>query len=88
VSEPLSIIEELRRLCVALRVVGANLHYRPRSVVTPELGDRMALHKSELLALVERFEERAAIMEFDGDLGRAEAERRAWASILRTEVSS
>ena len=31
----------------------------------------------------ERYEERAAIMEYEGGLGRPEAERRAWASIER-----
>lgn len=34
--------------------------------------------KPELLALLEAFEERAAIMEFDGGLSRDEAERQTW----------
>lgn len=83
----LTTIEELRRLGVSLRVVGESLHYRPLSVVTPELRERMLGSKPELVALVERFEERAAIIEFDAGHPRAEAEERAWASILHSEVS-
>jgi hypothetical protein len=33
--------------------------------------------------LREEFEERAAIMEYDGGMTRAEAERAAWALILK-----
>lgn len=33
----------------------------------------------------ERFEERAAIYEFDGGLPRAEAERQAWKEVMETE---
>ena len=36
----------------------------------------------EIAAALEDFEERAAIMEFDGGLSRDEAEREAWALIV------
>ena len=44
-------------------------------------------HKADLLDLLEAFEERAAIMEYDGHLARAEAEPLAWACMLG-EVAS
>jgi len=65
----------------------------PAGFLTPEMRKRIAGNKAELLALLrgelpaaqadwpeewrERFEERAAIMEYDGGLPRPEAERRA-----------
>jgi hypothetical protein len=56
------------------------LHCRtPRGVLTPELADRIREHKAELHALVEAFEERAAIAEYAGHVPRAESERLAWA---------
>jgi hypothetical protein len=41
------------------------------------VGDR----NSSSEAAREAFEERAAIMEYDGDLSRADAEREAWAMV-------
>ena len=53
----------------------------PASRVTP--GDLSVLrtHKEALLALLELWEERAAIMQYDGRLPRAEAERLAWEAL-------
>ena len=60
----------------ALWAEGGRLHYRgvPRRLL-PVLAE----HKAELLMLLEDYdrEERAAIMEYDGELPRAEAERLA-----------
>jgi hypothetical protein len=50
----------------------------PKGTLTPALVDAMRQHKSELHALVEEFEERAAIAEYCGALTRAEAEWLAW----------
>ncbi|MBA3482616.1 MAG: hypothetical protein H0T51_12450 [Pirellulales bacterium] len=50
----------------------------PQGVLTPGLLDLLKANKAELLAAIERFEERAAIMEFDADLSRHEAERLTW----------
>jgi len=54
----------------------------PKGVLTPVLLDGMRQHKAELHAMVEVFEERAGIAEFEAGLPRAEAEARAWAYIL------
>jgi hypothetical protein len=53
----------------------------PKGVLTPALVDVMRQHKAELHALGEAFEERAAILEYDGGLPCDEAERLAWACI-------
>jgi len=39
-------------------------------------------HKDEILPLLELFEERAAVIEYDAGLPRADAERLAWACVL------
>jgi hypothetical protein len=57
----------------------------PEDALTPDLLARLKAHKVELVASIERFEERAAIMEFDGGLGRHAAERWAWTYALRFE---
>ena len=72
-----SLLRELRDHGIELEIVGHRLRYRPKSAVTPELRERMAACQEGLLALIEQLEERAAIMEFDGGLSRAEAERQA-----------
>ena len=46
----------------------------PKGVLTDMLRQAIRTHKPELLDLVETFEERAAIMECDGGVPRAEAE--------------
>jgi hypothetical protein len=51
----------------------------PKGVLTPALVDAMRQHKAELHGLVEAFEERAAILEYDGRIPHDEAERLAWA---------
>jgi hypothetical protein len=59
------------------------LRYRaPKGVMTAELLMQIRTHKETLLALLERFEERAAIMEYGAGLPRADAERQAWQVVL------
>jgi hypothetical protein len=50
----------------------------PQEALTPDLVDRLKAHKAELLVSIERFDERAAIMEFEAGLSQSEAERLAW----------
>jgi tubulysin polyketide synthase-like protein len=59
------------------------LRYKaPKGVLTPDLLDGMHQHKQELHALVEAFEERAAMAEYYGGLSRAAAEQVAWQCVL------
>lgn len=72
------IVADLARRGIRLEADGERLRYFPRSALTPDLLDRLKAHKAELLAAIERFEERAAIREFDAGLSRHDAERLAW----------
>lgn len=46
------------------------------------LAQQLLSHKAAILEILELFEERAAIMEYDGGLPHAEAERLAWVCVL------
>ena len=54
----------------------------PQDALTPDLLDRLKARKDDVLAIVESYEERAAVLEFDGGLERREAELMAWNSTL------
>jgi hypothetical protein len=72
----------------------------PRGVITAELREDLRQHKFEIISLLQSesdvahsneyiellyvFEERAAIMEFDGDLSREEATRNAAREVFDT----
>lgn len=86
--EARSVLADLRARGVSLRAVGDRLRFRPSAAVSAELRERIVANKPDLLALLERFEERAAIMEYDGGLPREEAERRAWESVLGLTTES
>jgi hypothetical protein len=50
----------------------------PDGVLTPALVTAMRQHKEALLTMLEWYEERAGLLEYDGGLSRVEAERAAW----------
>jgi len=55
------------------------LRYKaPKGTITPALLEMMRAHKEALVTLVEAFEERAAILEYDAGLARDDAEWLAW----------
>jgi hypothetical protein len=45
------------------------------------LAQQLLSHKEEVLTILEAFEERAALMEYDGRIPRTEAERLAWVCV-------
>ncbi len=47
-----SLLVELVQRGIELRAVGDRLRYRPRSAMTPDLADRLAAHRGELLAIL------------------------------------
>lgn len=83
----LDLLQQLHALGVVLTPSpDGTLRYKaPKGVLTPALLDGMRQHKAALHDLVEAFEERAAILECDGQLSCEEAERVAWACIARAE---
>lgn len=54
----------------------------PASSLGPDLLGAMRSHRDDLLGLVEAFEERAAVRQYDGGLSRADAERLALDDVL------
>src|SRR5215471_9410280 len=61
---------------------GGTLCYKaPKGTMTPALLDAMREHKADLIDLVEAFEERAAILEYDARLARKDAEWFAWQAL-------
>ena len=75
-------IFELRRKGYSIRADGGYLDISPADNLPPDLVQQLKQSKAEILTelqretedLQEAFEERAAIMEFDGGLPRHEAE--------------
>ena len=78
------LVQQFHALSVALTPYSDGiLHYKaPKGVLPPELLDAMRQYKLELHALVEAFEERAAMVEYYGGLSRAAAEQVAWQCVL------
>ena len=76
----LALFQHLHELHVALKPYpDGSLRYKAlKGVLTPELLDAMREHKTALHALVEAFEERAALMEYEGGLPKGEAEWQAF----------
>jgi hypothetical protein len=79
----MDLLQHLHALGVVLTPYpDGTLRYKvPKGTMTLALLDEIRHQKAELHALVEAFEERAAIMEYDGRIPRDEAERLAWACI-------
>jgi hypothetical protein len=86
------LLHQLESLGITVAIDAARLLVRPAGALTE--AHRLALRatKPEILVLLadlgdssrlEEFEERAAIMEFDGGLSRAEAERASVETIRR-----
>ncbi len=79
-----SVIRELRALGVYLSIDarGRLAFDAPEGVIGEEMIALIRNHRDELLATVERLEERTAILEHDAGLDRSDAERTAWEEII------
>jgi hypothetical protein len=82
---PIDLLQNLRDLGILLTPYpdGSIRYKAPNGVMTAALSAAMRTHKQELLDLLETFEERAAILEYDGGLSREEAEALAWQELMR-----
>src|SRR5689334_22895178 len=92
------VLGDLHRLRVRLRVEGDRLGYAPREAVTASVLDRLRTRRAELVNSLtfapaalpaywrEVWEERAAIVEFEGGFSRRRAEMVAMADVLYGEV--
>jgi hypothetical protein len=52
------------------------------------LAEQLLVHKAAIMDAWEVFEERAAIMEFDGGLPHAEVERLAWECVMASRAEA
>ena len=79
-----NLVSELHALGVTLSIdARGRLGFgAPDGVITDELKRGIQSHREELLATVERLEERTAILEHDAGLDRSDAERTAWEEII------
>jgi hypothetical protein len=75
---------ELSALGVILSIddQGRLLFDAPKGVMTDELMVAIRPHREELVAIVERIEERAAIIEHDAGIPRSDAERMARMEVI------
>ena len=79
--EGIAVLAEARTAGLQVRKEGEYLIVRgPKRLTT--LAQQLLSHKVEVLSILEVWEERAAIMEYDGGLPRVEAEWLAWQYVL------
>lgn len=83
--DALIILKELLSLNTVLSINddGRLAYEAPNGVMTADRLASVRTHRDELLALVERMEERTAIMQFDGGLPQEKAERLAKQEVLQ-----
>ena len=86
---PRALLLELHALSVVLTPCpdGTLRTQGPTGVLTPALLEGLRQHQAALYGFVEVWGERAAIVEYDGGLTRAEAEQRAWQSLREERVT-
>jgi hypothetical protein len=82
VGPRLAVDQEIVRELRAARSAVLSLLTNPDAQAEESDVPRAEPNETDREALLDRFEERAAIMEFDGGLSREEAEHRAWESVF------
>ena len=76
---PCALLVSLRDRGIALRPDSNRLYVDiTAGNVTREMLEALRQHKEVLLTILEWYEERAGLLEYDGGLSRTEAEREAW----------
>ena len=76
---PLALLRLLRAMSVTLRPDGNRLYVDiTAGNVTRAMLEALRQHQEVLLTILEWYEERAGLLEYDGGLSRVEAEREAW----------
>ena len=81
---PLALLCTLRDMGVLLTPMpdGKHIHVdAPAGVLTDELRQAIRQQKEAILDIAEWFEERAGLLEYDGGMACAEAEREAWKQV-------
>jgi predicted metal-dependent hydrolase len=80
---PLDVLRTLRAsgAIVVLRPDDTIQCRAPTDVLTEDLVTAMRQHKEALLTVLEWYEERAGLLEYDGGMTRDAAEREAWKQV-------
>ena len=81
--ETLTLLSEIKNHGLDVQAIDGNLHVRPRERITVSIRATIRQHKAALVDFLETYEERAAIMEFDGGLSRQDAEAAAFEDCVR-----
>lgn len=68
------LLTEIKAHGLDIQAIDGNLHIRPRDRITETIRQSIRAQKMALVDFLEAYEERAAIMEYDGGLSRQEAE--------------
>lgn len=82
-----TLFKEIIGCGLTMQAIGGNLHVWPRDLITENVRQSIRTMKESLIAFCEEYEERAAIMEFDGGMSRAEAQAAAYNDISKVEES-
>ena len=79
--DSLALLIKARAAGFQMRAEGERLIVRgPKRLAA--LAQELLRHKAKVLDLLEEWEERASIIQFDGGVSREEAERLAWQCVL------
>lgn len=81
-----TLFKEIIGCGLTIKAIGGNLHIWPRHLITENIRQSVRVMKESLLAFVEAYEERAAIMEYDGGMSRDEAEAVAFKDLTKGQT--
>ncbi|NCC41246.1 MAG: hypothetical protein EOM21_17800 [Gammaproteobacteria bacterium] len=80
------LIQKIKAHGLDIRAVDGNLYIQPRDRITDHIRTQVQNLKPALLDFIEAYEERAAIMEFDGGISRQDAEAAAWIDLTKGQT--
>ena len=82
ITTPLALLRLLRESGIALRLDVDRLSVDVTAGnVTPAMHEALRHHQEALLTMLEWYEERAGMLEYEAGLSRTEAEREAWTQL-------
>jgi len=79
------LLTEIQNQGLNIQAIEGNLDLSPSGRITDAMRQTIRQYKADLVAFLENYEERAAIMEFDGGMTRQEAETAAWEDLSKRE---
>lgn len=77
------LLSRLHGYGLLIKAVSGSLHVSPKEQITDEIRALIKAYKDDLIDFLEAYEERAAIMQYDGGMSRQEAEATAFVDIMK-----